>query len=99
MKTLTKYMALACMTLTSQFVIAEEYTVVADELYVSNESHTMIHDSLFNMIPEDGYVTSNNTAILGNDGIVVAHGGGCRKSSPPGKCCHMDNSTGIVHCH
>lgn len=28
-----------------------------------------------------------------------AHGGGCRKSSPPGQCCHMDNSTGYVHCH
>ena len=30
---------------------------------------------------------------------IVEHGGGCRKSSPPGMCCHMDNSTGIVHCH
>jgi len=29
----------------------------------------------------------------------VEHGGGCRKSSPPGQCCHMDNSTGSVHCH
>lgn len=29
----------------------------------------------------------------------VAHGGGCRKSSPPGQCCHMDNSAGQVHCH
>lgn len=28
-----------------------------------------------------------------------AHGGGCRKSSPPGQCCHMQKSTGIVHCH
>ena len=28
-----------------------------------------------------------------------AHGGGCRKSSPPGECCHMDNSEGRVHCH
>lgn len=28
-----------------------------------------------------------------------SHGGGCRKSSPPGQCCHMDNSTGSVHCH
>ena len=27
------------------------------------------------------------------------HGGGCRKSSPPGQCCHMDNKTGTVHCH
>lgn len=28
-----------------------------------------------------------------------AHGGGCRKSSPPGQCCHMDNKAGRVHCH
>ncbi len=31
--------------------------------------------------------------------IMHAHGGGCRKSSPPGQCCHMDNSEGQVHCH
>ena len=31
--------------------------------------------------------------------IADAHGGGCRKSSPPGQCCHMDHSTGEVHCH
>ncbi len=30
---------------------------------------------------------------------IVLHGGGCRKSSPPGLCCHMDHKTGIVHCH
>lgn len=30
---------------------------------------------------------------------ILEHGGGCRKSSPPGKCCHMDNRTGVVHCH
>lgn len=30
---------------------------------------------------------------------IVEHGGGCRKSSPTGQCCHMDNSTGMVHCH
>jgi hypothetical protein len=29
----------------------------------------------------------------------IEHGGGCRKSSPPGQCCHMDNSVGRVHCH
>ncbi|ARP75636.1 hypothetical protein CAL11_05565 [Bordetella genomosp. 6] len=28
-----------------------------------------------------------------------AHGGGCRKDSPPGKCCHMDRKAGTVHCH
>lgn len=30
---------------------------------------------------------------------TVNHGGGCRKSSPPGMCCHKDHSTGTVHCH
>ncbi|MDO5529660.1 MAG: hypothetical protein Q4F71_09675 [Paracoccus sp. (in: a-proteobacteria)] len=30
----------------------------------------------------------------------LAHGGGCRKSSPAGQCCHADNSNGgRVHCH
>lgn len=29
----------------------------------------------------------------------AGHGGGCRKSSPPGQCCHMDNSVGRPHCH
>lgn len=30
---------------------------------------------------------------------IVEHGGGCRKDSPPGQCCHRDNSTGTSHCH
>lgn len=30
---------------------------------------------------------------------TVFCGGGCRKSSPPGQCCHMDNSVGVPHCH
>ena len=30
---------------------------------------------------------------------VIRHGGGCRKSSPVGMCCHMDNKIGEVHCH
>lgn len=29
----------------------------------------------------------------------LEHGGGCRKSSPPGQCCHMDRKRGFVHCH
>jgi len=29
----------------------------------------------------------------------IEHGGGCRKSSPPGQCCHMDRKKGTVHCH
>lgn len=37
------------------------------------------------------------TLLVSNS--VLAHGGGCRKSSPPGQCCHMDNSKGSVHCH
>lgn len=31
--------------------------------------------------------------------LAQAHPGGCRKSSPPGKCCHMEKKTGKVHCH
>jgi hypothetical protein len=30
---------------------------------------------------------------------IVEHGGGCRKNSPVGTCCHMETRTGIVHCH
>ncbi|WP_417727924.1 hypothetical protein [Roseovarius sp.] len=35
------------------------------------------------------------------DGVTTEfeHGGGCRKSSPPGQCCHMEKKTGRVHCH
>jgi hypothetical protein len=36
---------------------------------------------------------------MGSSSVTVEHGGGCRKSSPPGQCCHMDNSQGRVHCH
>lgn len=40
------------------------------------------------------------TLVFGPMSISTAeHGGGCRASSPPGQCCHMDHSTGIVHCH
>ncbi len=38
-------------------------------------------------------------SLLALPAPLAAHGGGCRKSSPPGQCCHMDNSTGLVHCH
>ena len=27
----------------------------------------------------------------------TAHGGGCRKSSPPGECCHAGSKP--LHCH
>ena len=30
--------------------------------------------------------------------VAYAHGGGCREADKP-LCCHMDNSTGTVHCH
>ena len=30
---------------------------------------------------------------------LIEHGGGCRKSSPPGQCCHMDNKAGSVYYH
>lgn len=44
----------------------------------------------------------SNTTLIGWDtrsAQTFEHGGGCRKSSPPGQCCHMDNSVGRVHCH
>ena len=37
--------------------------------------------------------------LIFTSSIVIAHGGGCRKDSPPGQCCHKDRSTGIIHCH
>jgi hypothetical protein len=40
-----------------------------------------------------------SVALLLSGSIAAAHGGGCRKSSPPGQCCHMNHSTGTVHCH
>lgn len=38
-------------------------------------------------------------AAMMSPALGHAHGGGCRKSSPPGQCCHMDKKTGEVHCH
>ncbi len=35
------------------------------------------------------------TAATGSE--PVAHGGGCRKSSPPGQCCHAGSQP--FHCH
>lgn len=31
--------------------------------------------------------------------FAFAHGGGCRKDSLPGQCCHVDSRTGFIHCH
>ena len=38
-------------------------------------------------------------ATMALTSIAAAHGGGCRKDSPQGMCCHMQHSTGTVHCH
>ncbi len=38
-------------------------------------------------------------ALFAFSGAALAHGGGCRKNSPPGQCCHMDKKAGEVHCH
>lgn len=46
-----------------------------------------------------GGVSVHAGSIAGYEPATFEHGGGCRKSSPPGQCCHMDNSTGTVHCH
>lgn len=35
------------------------------------------------------------TASAGSE--PIAHGGGCRKDSPPGKCCHAGSQP--FHCH
>lgn len=40
--------------------------------------------------------TDTATTVQAN---VVEHGGGCRKSSPTGQCCHKETKTGLVHCH
>lgn len=49
------------------------------------------------------FLTALTVAVLTMPFIAsdaFAHGGGCRKSSPPGQCCHADNSNGgRVHCH
>lgn len=44
-------------------------------------------------------VSSSSHGMSRNGTEIVEHGGGCRKSSPPGQCCHMDNKAGSVHCH
>ncbi len=51
------------------------------------------------ILPGVGLAAPNTPALVASPSTVVEHGGGCRKSSPPGQCCHKDNSTGRVHCH
>ncbi len=46
-----------------------------------------------------GYVMAIVPATPVHKDDTVEHGGGCRKSSPPGQCCHKNRKTGEVHCH
>jgi hypothetical protein len=54
----------------------------------------------FLLLPNLAVSATTNTFLMG---ILVqdqiGHSGGCRKSSPPGQCCHMEHATGLVHCH
>jgi hypothetical protein len=50
------------------------------------------------LTPVSGMAAVPNGVSI-SSGADVYHGGGCRKSSPPGECCHMQTSTGKVHCH
>jgi hypothetical protein len=43
------------------------------------------------------YIALGAMLLLGTQ-AALAHGGGCRKAYLP-QCCHMDNSTGSMHCH
>lgn len=40
---------------------------------------------------------AHDARVVQNEDAVVLHGGGCRKSSPPGKCCHAGSK--LLHCH
>ena len=53
----------------------------------------------FLAIPTGTLVANANPANTVAAQDTVFHGGGCRKSSPPGQCCHMERRTGTVHCH
>ena len=46
-----------------------------------------------------GTVLANSPVSPGMQNQIIHHGGGCRKSSPPGQCCHLEKKTGIVHYH
>ena len=45
--------------------------------------------------PATASVSSPPKGTVQNE--VVKHGGGCRKSSPAGKCCHAGSKP--LHCH
>ncbi|MGY8845465.1 MAG: hypothetical protein ACKVJV_10055 [Gammaproteobacteria bacterium] len=42
---------------------------------------------------------SHETTTVIKESRLLYHGGGCRKSSPAGQCCHKNHRTGYVHCH
>lgn len=46
-----------------------------------------------------GNANAQLNTVKGMDSVTNSHGGGCRKSSPPGQCCHKETATGLVHCH
>lgn len=46
-----------------------------------------------------GYVMATVPGTPIHEDGLVEHGGGCRKDSPPGLCCHKNHKTGEVHCH
>lgn len=49
--------------------------------------------------PASAFASTSTPGFLEEGRQVIEHGGGCRKSSPPGQCCHMDRKKGTVHCH
>ncbi len=53
--------------------------------------------SCLGFIASPALAKPHQTVVRGEE--TVKHGGGCRKSSPPGKCCHMNRKTGQFHCH
>ena len=53
--------------------------------------------ALFSIMSVSAEPIDISQALKQND--AVYHGGGCRKSSPAGQCCHRDSSTGTVHYH
>lgn len=44
-------------------------------------------------------VSAERAVLAGFQNPTIQHGGGCRKSSPAGQCCHADRKRGGVHCH
>jgi hypothetical protein len=53
----------------------------------------------FGLFVESGQASAAPTSPTIQSVGDYHHGGGCRKSSPVGQCCHMDRKAGVVHCH